>query len=382
MNSFRRLLAGIATRLHWWRVAACFLAAGGRPLRDLGDDRGRLAYSLMMCRHSDFSCRLLAGLIRRNNDRSAEDNLWLARMATHLGRANLALLLYRSTERRFPEGGTALVASSLRRFFDAAFSGRLYEDLSGQIENLFAASADGPVALTVVSARFLDLFRIWLHQVKTHTQCQPLIVALDDETAQKVTAEFHCPVVDVSQWLLFDHAGRIEAFMSKNLWILRVLVLRALLAQGHDVVSLDTDAVPVGSLEDMLQSFPSWDIVAQRDYSIPMDVARKFGFILCCGCMIIRSNERTNRFFGEYTRTTLVEMDDQIALNHVLAEAGMSERVETPNFLSFRSMGLSWLCPSVALVSRDIHTGSVVRHFHLNNLTDADVRRGLGLSPR
>lgn len=380
MTSILRLLARVATRMHRWRLASYLFVFGGHSLQSLGEDRPRLAYSLMMCGHGAFSRGLLAHLLRRSGDGSAEDTLWLARMATHLGCIDLALLLYRRAERRFAGTLNGAVASSLHHFFHGALSGSLSADLSERIRDLPALNPASPLVLTVVSARFLEVFRIWMRQVQTHTRCQPLVVALDGETAKAATAEFDCPVVNVSHWLMFDEKGRMEGFTAKTLWILRVFLLHALLCQGRDVVSLDTDAIPVGSLEEMLQSLPTWDVAAQRDYSIPMEVARKFGFILCCGFMAIRSNERTIRFFREYSTATLLEMDDQVALNHMLAEAGITERHESADILSFRSMGLSWCCPSSSHVSRELRSGSVIRHFHLNDLTTEDIRRGLGLA--
>ena len=215
--------------------------------------------------------------------------------------------------------------------------------------------------------------------MQRNTPWHGLVIALDAETAAAVRASSGCSVLDVSAWFRFDEHGRLDRFNGNTLWILRVLTLRALVNQGWDVISLDIDAIVVGDLEAMLKSLPGSDVVAQMDYSIPMDVARRFGFILCCGFMVIRSNERTIRFLDQYCARTALEMDDQLALNHLLADAGLSNRVQTEALLSFQSSGLSWLCPAASLVSRDIGYGSVVRHFPLMDRSASVVMQSLGL---
>jgi hypothetical protein len=108
-------------------------------------------------------------------------------------------------------------------------------------------------------------------------------------------------------------------------------------------------------------------------------VARRFGFILCCGFLVLRANDRVVRFLDEYSARTALETDDQLAINHLLAENGVSGKLQTGRFTTFRSMGLSWLCPDSSLVSREISSGSVVRHFLLKDLDADDVTDALGL---
>jgi hypothetical protein len=341
---------------------------------------GHLLYSLMMCRKSSMANRLVARLIRRELDSSAENNLWLARMSWVLEKPTLAILIYKRTERLFSGQSGANTAASLGRFAEGVVSGAITAQMDAAIQRL-QLSGDGSqrVVVTMVSRRFLDIFNIWLGQAQRHTSAHPLIFALDRESVQALQTAPNCDVVDVSSWIDFDQAGRLHPFSIKNLWVLRVFALRALARRNHDVVSLDVDAIMVGNLDEMLESFPASDIVAQMDYSIPMDVARRFGFILCCGFLVLRANDRVVRFLDEYSARTALETDDQLAINHLLAENGVSGKLQTGRFTTFRSMGLSWLCPDSSLVSREISSGSVVRHFLLKDLDADDVTDALGL---
>jgi hypothetical protein len=313
-------------------------------------------------------------------DRSFDNNMLLAQLAWLLRRTSLSLLLYRRTERNLAETSNSAIAASVRIFLEGVLSGRLSDEISeavGQIPH--SRNGSGSIVLTFVSRRFLDIFWLWFRQVRRNIPWCRLVIALDPESAAAVRAS-GCSVLDVSAWFRFDEHGRLDRFSGSTLWILRVLVLRALVDQGWDVVSLDVDAIVVGNLQAMLKSLPPSDVVAQMDYSIPMDVARRYGFILCCGFMMIRSNERTIRFLDQYCARTALEMDDQLAINHLLADAGLSKRVQTETFLSFQSSGLSWLCPASSLVSRDIGYGSVVRHFVLMGRSASFVMQSLGIA--
>lgn len=374
-------LARLSARLHLWLAAVFFSSVAFGRTGNFRSEESRFSYLLLMSRRHPAASRIFLRLLRQTLDRSAENNLWLARMAWYLNRPRLALLLYKRAERRFPGTPEAQIAASLRRFAEGIFSGALSADLDAALGSLPLPAPSGRMlALTVVSARFFDVFEIWLSQVRRHTSCFPLIVALDRQTADALRGRPDCGVIDASAWLRFDERNRLDRFSAKNLWVLRVLMLRVLLAHGYTVVSLDVDAIVVGDLDAMLRSFSAADIVAQRDYSIPMDVARRFGFILCCGFMAFRPGPPVLAFLDRYCEQTALELDDQLAVNHMLADSGITDRAETDVSLSFRSMAVSWLCPASSLVSREIGSGSVVRHFLLMDRSTADVRQSLGLT--
>ena len=380
MTRMSLLFAKIAGHLHLWRLAVLAYAVGANSFGKMKGSVAHLHYVLMMCRESSLARNLVAKLIYQELDQSAENNLWLARMSWVLGKPELALLILKRTERLFPGHVAAKTASSLRRFAEAALSGAMTAQLESAMEHAqLPAVRSRPIVVTMVSWRLWDIFHIWLSQAQRHTSGYLLIFALDQKSAEALRNMPNCGVVDVSSWFDFDQAGRLDSFSIKNLWVLRVLALRVLVQRNYDVASLDLDAIMVGNLDEMLESFPATDIVAQMDYSIPMDVARQFGFILCCGFLVLRSNDRVAKFLDEYSKRTTLEIDDQLAINHLLADNGISDKVQTGRFTTFRSMGLSWLCPAPSLVSREISSGSVVRHFLLKDLTANAVREALGL---
>jgi hypothetical protein len=82
----------------------------------------------------------------------------------------------------------------------------------------------------------------------------------------------------------------------------------------------------------------------------------------------------------EYLSQTILELDDQTALNHLLAENTIANRLQGALSLSFQSRGISWVCPDPSLVSRDLNYGDVIRHFYAENQGLDEVMQRLGLS--
>jgi hypothetical protein len=64
-----------------------------------------------------------------------------------------------------------------------------------------------------------------------------------------------------------------------------------------------------------------------------------------------------------YMTRVILELDDQIAINHLVEEAGIVGKRVMPTYMSFVSAGVTFICPDPSLVSRSLESGSVIRHF-------------------
>jgi hypothetical protein len=327
-----------------------------------GASKSRFAYACMMGRESSLVRGIVAALISRELGRSEPtEDLWLAKIAWSMGRMRLAMLIYRQTKRR--DCQLAEVWQCMAQFAAGIADQRIPAQLSQAIDRLHLPDpASGPIVLASVSTRYLDLFGLWIEQLNRLMPGHRLfLLALDKDAAMRLS-ENYC-VLELSDFFVFHEGGVIDQYTRGNLWILRVLILRELAARGSTILSLDLDALVVGDLRGLLGSLPESDIVAQIDYSIPMDVARRLGFIICCGFMLIRSNPATMDFLNRYVNRTILEMDDQCAVNHLLFEAGIAQGERNERYIQFKAAGVSWICPDKSLVSRDISFGTVIRHF-------------------
>jgi hypothetical protein len=353
----------LLSRFHFW-VPAVVVYSRVRPLTLWRDDsKGRFAYACMMARRSTSVWRVFSRLLRCETDRSVENNLWLAKISWSLGRLKLASLIYKRTNKLECTATQRDVTASLHQFAESIIRRDIYGRISALIDQLSLPAPRMSLIITAVSSRYFDLFELWTQQVNRHARGHRVILALDHDSNTRLKNEFDCSVIDLSHFFVFNDGGIIDRYCKSNLWILRVMILRELVARGYTVMSLDLDALLVGDLSACLNSLPDSDVVAQiEDYSIPTDVARKLGFIICCGFMVVKSNPATIEFLERYNRQTLQELDDQLALNHLLAESAITNFVRKDFYTSFSSGGVSWVCPDKSSVSRDLYSGTVIRH--------------------
>ncbi len=375
------LLTGsrIFSRFDLWTQAVFFLSHVRSSTCFNQNTRVRFTYACLVGRGSLRIRRTFARMLRRDLHLSAANDLWLAFTAGCLGCQNLEVLIFKKTAERNPGTDEAVIAERESMFVASLANGSLVHELASMLDPICIAPAtDEPVIVVPFSARYGDLFQLWKQQVERHAKGQIVVLAMDAAAVEIAQQCGTCDIVDLSPYFGFDAAGRVEDYSKRHLWVLRVLILKELVSRGKTVISLDLDAILVGDLEPILQAVPDAEIVAQRDYSIPVDVARKLGFILCCGFMCIRSNPATIRFMQSYATQVIVEMDDQTALNHLLLEAGVRNRIAKKSFMAFDSAGICWACPDPSLVSRDVRYGTVIRHFHAHVQSMEELKNSLG----
>jgi hypothetical protein len=324
--------------------------------------------------------RAFASMLRRDLDICAANNLWLAFSAWCLGCFRLAELIYRRTAKLNYGTPEAVIAAREAEFAASLSNGNLAETLSEAVDQLSRSlTTTEPLIVVPLSGQYSKLFELWKQQLDHHAKGRLVVLAMDEKASDIVRESGTHDIIDLSSYFGFDQTGCVEDFSKWHLWVLRVLVLKELISRGHTVISLDLDAVLIGDLNQMLDALPISDIVAQRDYSIPIDVARELGFIICCGFMLIRSNSATIGFMSRYATQVTLALDDQIALNHLLVEAGVRNQISTSAYMAFDSGDVSWVCPDTSLVSRDVSYGTVIRHFKQQGQSIEDLRQSLGL---
>lgn len=355
-------LSRILARFALWSPAA-WLLCQVRPLWRLDETSyNRLYYVSLFTRDRSWMRSALARLLRQELDHSAQDNMRLAGIAWRMGRIRLAHLIFLRTPRFFPATVETTLARREERFTRGLLDGSIRNELEAKISALGVQSGS-TVCVAFLSAGYTDIYRLWLTQFRMFGTGRLVVCALDSQAAEFARTDACSLVLDLSAHFETAVQNKPDVYLTRHIWILRVLLLEMMLKQGINIVSCDLDALLVSSVEEMFRSLPASDVVAQKDYSIPMDVARKLGFVVCCGFLSVRSNAATVELFRRYSERITLEMDDQHAINHLLQEAGIADRQVQKDYMSFRSLGVSWVCPDPSIVSRDITYGSVIRHF-------------------
>ena len=362
----------------WHAVVRCILAAG--PLASLDDkSRGRLLYALMMCGPGPFSKSTLSRLIRNESGKSPEIDCWLAAAAQRLGNLPDAIRFYRQAATSHGPYEGAVAASRMALLLEEIASGEAARRIAELVDALSLAPGC-EVILVSLGEHHLPLFDEWLRHARSFARGKVIAAGLDAAAVEKLGSRIPGGVLDLSRYFSSDGSGKLHAYSKHALWIVRTLLLRDLVCRNHRVLSIDLDAFLLGDLDRMLDGFPLADIIVQEDFSIPMDVARRLGFIVCCGFMYLRPTPATRAFLDHFVERALVEMDDQVAVNHMIYRAGIRNISRTQDALSFESLGVRWLCPARSMVSRDFTSGTVVRHFQQSGETIQELRVKLGLS--
>jgi len=127
-----------------------------------------------------------------------------------------------------------------------------------------------------------------------------------------------------------------------KLWIHRVDVILELMEEGYDIIHSDADAVWIKDPLPYLETLPQ-DMLFSQGTIWPPDVQDKWGFVLCCGFFIIRSNKKTLQFFKELLERVKQDKDDQVSCNRLLLEKNtIWDQPSNPYTIDFR--GKQFIC--------------------------------------
>lgn len=320
-------------------------------------------------------------ILRRERNKSSDGNIWLALVAWRLGQLKIASLISRKAASLAPGKEDRRLAGYLNGLAELHLNGGFRDAVRQSLASVLPGFRPGvPIVVVPVSRNYIDLFRLWAGQVTKHISASVLVIALDRDSTTSIVCDSRFTFVDLSQYFLVEDSGRLHRHSRSHLWILRTFVVRELVTLGWQVIVLDLDAMPVNDVSAMLSDLPKADIVAQIEpRSIPADAARKLGFILCCGFMVFYPTEATRRFMDRYAEKVVMELDDQVALNHILVEEGHPKLVRNSRWSSFESAGVRWSCPSAELVSRNEFQGGVIRHFQQTGQTIDELKIRLGI---
>ncbi|HEY9137983.1 MAG TPA: putative nucleotide-diphospho-sugar transferase [Terriglobus sp.] len=375
-------LSKLLARMHLWYPTAAVLAQ--TPLRQLDKHSvGRLSYALMMAHgmRPGSATPLFRRVVEDNADRTAELTLDLAEMATRIEEPVLAEGFLQDAEERAAEEDNVFAADAARKLLMLSTTLRdgLLDTAIRKDVDAIAVDDSSPLVLVPLSGGYLQMFALWLQQVRTHVGPRVMVLAMDDAALDATQDLDGVQTVDCRRFFAWEN-GKLHAKTRGVLWFVRVLYLRALVQAGHTVLVLDLDAIPVGDVLPMLETMRDADVVAQLDHSIPMDVNRELGFVLCCGFMLWRPTVAAKTLLDRYATAAQVERDDQLALNHLLAKDGVVAKTNGADAMRFGSAGVQFACPDPSLVSRTLNAGSVVRHFHQTGQTIHQLKAALGLT--
>ncbi len=171
---------------------------------------------------------------------------------------------------------------------------------------------------------YLPVLENWIEALKRINVNNFLIVSLDEELhhylqEKKVNSILRPCELDLGK-----------------LWIHRIDVILELMEKGHDIIHSDADAIwlkdPLPYLNDLPQ-----DMIFSQGTIWPPDVQEKWGFVLCCGFFLLRSNPKTLQFMRDLLKRVNKDKDDQVSCNRLLLEMGADwNSPDKPYTIDFR----------------------------------------------
>jgi len=152
---------------------------------------------------------------------------------------------------------------------------------------------------------YLSILENWLAAMKKISVENYLIISLDEEL------HLHLQKLNIDS--LFHPC---ELNLGK-LWIHRINVILELMEKGYDILHSDADAIWLKDPLPYLNTL-SQDMIFSQGTIWPPDVQEKWGFVLCCGFFLLRSNPQTISFVKELAKRVREDKDDQVSCNRLL----------------------------------------------------------------
>lgn len=173
---------------------------------------------------------------------------------------------------------------------------------------------DKQIIVVFADKNYTEVIAEWAKRIKGLGVENYLVVAQDPELHESNLSKSINSV-------LVPFTGSLERF-----WIHRLERIQTLMEAGLDVLHSDADAFWVRDCRKIMKDYAA-DIIASQGTIFPDDVAKEWGFVLCCGLVQFRSNRRSLAFFEKVLSCARDVKDDQVALNRALADSSMNWNV-------------------------------------------------------
>ena len=77
-----------------------------------------------------------------------------------------------------------------------------------------------------------------------------------------------------------------------TVWVTRFVIIRLVNHLGYDLVSYDSDAIVLKNTQTLFDQHPNSDVIGSAG-RYPFELGKKWGFTVCLGVILFRSNPRT-----------------------------------------------------------------------------------------
>ena len=189
----------------------------------------------------------------------------------------------------------------------------------------FDSTDEGPVAIVFGTFNYRPTVWRWIEAARRASCAGWRIVCLDrdlvrwlQEHGAGAQAVYYYDVLPDAP--RHDFAALQREALLRALLPLRTRLFLHLANAGRDFVHSDADAVWTRDPRRYMARHPDFDLLFSQGTWFPPEHYSRFGFVLCAGFFLCRSNARTRDFFERVEALGREDVDDQRRMNHVLLQ--------------------------------------------------------------
>ena len=156
-----------------------------------------------------------------------------------------------------------------------------------------------PIHLVTCNYKYRDVVLNWLiaAKIRADPPVTNIIVLSLDLSLYSLMSERHIPCVHIEPEHFLAHDLEPQPKPSRQVFILRLTVVRLLNYLGYDAASFDADAIIVKNPEELYRKYSDSDMVAAYG-SYPFELAGKWGATICGGTFMVRSTKNSGEFIA------------------------------------------------------------------------------------
>lgn len=172
------------------------------------------------------------------------------------------------------------------------------------------------VSVVFSNSDYLESVLNWLiaAKVRLSPPITNVMVLCLDLDVYDVLSERHIPSLHVDPSSVANTTQLSTMAYKYTVWMVRFVIFRLVNHWGYDVVSYDADAVLLRNPQELFEQHRDSDLVSSAG-KFPFTLSRKWGFTVCMGVILFRSNPRTELLWESFRGESY---DDQVLLNHAL----------------------------------------------------------------
>lgn len=175
------------------------------------------------------------------------------------------------------------------------------------MENIFKlVKKDNNVIVTFANYAYKEVALNWVTALRRLQLRNYVIIALDNDI-------YNYLVSQKINTILREFDGNLS-----DLWIFRIKVLQEMLNFGVDIIHSDSDAIWLKNPIPEYFINNDSDMIFSQGTVYPRDVKDRWGFVVCCGLFMMKSNDRVKSIMSEINDTMKTIKDDQVAVNYYL----------------------------------------------------------------